>query len=169
MNKISFFLIFFLFLNSFNLVKSENNIVILDLNYLFNNSNKGKQIQNELNLVNKENVNILKTKEEEIKKKEIEIKNKQNLISESELNEKIKLYRENINNFNSLKNDLTLKFNENKDKLLNDFFTQVTPIIQDYMKKNSISIIIDKKNIFIAQSNYEITDEILELINKNIK
>jgi Skp family chaperone for outer membrane proteins len=45
----------------------------------------------------------------------------------------------------------------------------VTPIIQDYMKKNSISIIIDKKNIFIAQSNYEITDEILELINKNIK
>jgi len=169
MNKISFFLIFFLFLNSFNLVKSENNIVILDLNYLFNNSNKGKQIQNELNLVNKENVNILKTKEEEIKKKEIEIKNKQNLISESELNEKIKLYRENINNFNSLKNDLTLKFNENKDKLLNDFFTQVTPIIQDYMKKNSISIIIDKKNIFIAQSNYEITDDILELINKNIK
>jgi len=169
MNKISFFLFFFLFLNSFNLVKSENNIVILDLNYLFNNSNKGKQIQNELNLVNKENVNILKTKEEEIKKKEIEIKNKQNLISESELNEKIKLYRENINNFNSLKNDLTLKFNENKDKLLNDFFTQVTPIIQDYMKKNSISIIIDKKNIFIAQSNYEITDEILELINKNIK
>ena len=169
MNKISFFLFFFLFLNSFNLVKSENNIVILDLNYLFNNSNKGKQIQNELNLVNKENVNILKTMEEEIKKKEIEIKNKQNLISESELNEKIKLYRENINNFNSLKNDLTLKFNENKDKLLNDFFTQVTPIIQDYMKKNSISIIIDKKNIFIAQSNYEITDEILELINKNIK
>ena len=169
MNKISFFLIFFLFLNSFNLVKSENNIVILDLNYLFNNSNKGKQIQIELNLVNKENVNILKTKEEEIKKKEIEIKNKQNLISESELNEKIKLYRENINNFNSLKNDLTLKFNENKDKLLNDFFTQVTPIIQDYMKKNSISIIIDKKNIFIAQSNYEITDDILELINKNIK
>lgn len=169
MNKISFFLFFFLFLNSFNLVKSENNIVILDLNYLFNNSNKGKQIQIELNLVNKENVNILKTKEEEIKKKEIEIKNKQNLISESELNEKIKLYRENINNFNSLKNDLTLKFNENKDKLLNDFFTQVTPIIQDYMKKNSISIIIDKKNIFIAQSNYEITDEILELINKNIK
>ena len=48
MNKISFFLFFFLFLNSFNLVKSENNIVILDLNYLFNNSNKGKQIQNEL-------------------------------------------------------------------------------------------------------------------------
>lgn len=36
------------------------------------------------------------------------------------------------------------------------------------MSDNSISIIIDKKNIFIADKNYDITENLIELINKNI-
>jgi len=169
MNKIFFLIYFFFFFNSFNLVHGNNNIVILDLNFLVNNSNKGKFIQNELNLINKKNLNILKTKEDIIKKKEIEIKNQQNLISETELNDKIKIFRESVNDFNNLKNDLNSNFIQTKNELLKDFFDQITPLIQNYMETKSISIIIDKKNIFIAQSNYDITKEILEIINKNIK
>jgi Skp family chaperone for outer membrane proteins len=37
------------------------------------------------------------------------------------------------------------------------------------MEKNSIVILIEKKNIFIAKSNYDITESILEIINKEIK
>lgn len=169
MNKIFFLIYFFFFFNSFNLVHGNNNVVILDLNFLVNNSNKGKFIQNELNLINKKNLNILKTKEDTIKKKEIEIKNQQNLISETELNDKIKIFRESVNDFNNLKNDLNSNFIQTKNELLKDFFDQITPLIQNYMETKSISIIIDKKNIFIAQSNYDITKEILEIINKNIK
>ena len=169
MNKIFFLIYFFFFFNSFNLAHGNNNVVILDLNFLVNNSNKGKFIQNELNLINKKNLNILKTKEDAIKKKEIEIKNQQNLISETELNDKIKIFRESVNDFNNLKNDLNSNFIQTKNELLKDFFDQITPLIQNYMETKSISIIIDKKNIFIAQSNYDITKEILEIINKNIK
>jgi len=169
MNKIFFLIYFFFFFNSFNLAHGNNNVAILDLNFLVNNSNKGKFIQNELNLINKKNLNILKTKEDIIKKKEIEIKNQQNLISETELNDKIKIFRESVNDFNNLKNDLNSNFIQTKNELLKDFFDQITPLIQNYMETKSISIIIDKKNIFIAQSNYDITKEILEIINKNIK
>lgn len=169
MNKIFFLIYFFFFFNSFNLAHGNNNVAILDLNFLVNNSNKGKFIQNELNLINKKNLNILKTKEDTIKKKEIEIKNQQNLISETELNDKIKIFRESVNDFNNLKNDLNSNFIQTKNELLKDFFDQITPLIQNYMETKSISIIIDKKNIFIAQSNYDITKEILEIINKNIK
>jgi len=169
MNKIFFLIYLFFFFNFFNLVHGNNNIVILDLNFLVNNSNKGKFIQNELNLINKKNLNILKTKEDAIKKKEIEIKNQQNLISETELNDKIKIFKESVNDFNNLKNDLNSNFIQTKNELLKDFFDQITPLIQNYMETKSISIIIDKKNIFIAQSNYDITKEILEIINKNIK
>ncbi len=35
------------------------------------------------------------------------------------------------------------------------------------MNDKNIDIIIDKKNIFIARSDYDITTDILELINKN--
>lgn len=169
MNKIFFLIYFFFFFNSFNLAHGNNNVAILDLNFLVNNSNKGKFIQNELNLINKKNLNILKTKEDAIKKKEIEIKNQQNLISETELNDKIKIFRESVNDFNNLKDDLNSNFIQTKNELLKDFFDQITPLIQNYMETKSISIIIDKKNIFIAQSNYDITKEILEIINKNIK
>jgi len=169
MNKIFFLIYLFFFFNSFNLVHGNNNVVILDLNFLVNNSNKGKFIQNELNLINKKNLNILKTKKNTIKKKEIEIKNQQNLISETELNDKIKIFKESVNDFNNLKNDLNSNFIQTKNELLKDFFDQITPLIQNYMETKSISIIIDKKNIFIAQSNYDITKEILEIINKNIK
>ena len=169
MNKIFFLIYLFFFFNSFNLVKSETNVVFLDLNYLVNNSKKGKFIQKELNLIDKKNLNILKTKEDQIKKKEIEIKNQQSLLTEIELNEKIKIYKENINDFNNLKNELNSNFNQTKNQLLNDFFEQITPIIKNYMETKKINIIIDKKNIFIAKSNYDITAEVLEIINKSTK
>ena len=35
------------------------------------------------------------------------------------------------------------------------------------MKEKDIDIIVDKKNIFIARSDYDITSDIIELINKN--
>jgi Skp family chaperone for outer membrane proteins len=37
------------------------------------------------------------------------------------------------------------------------------------MEKNSIGILMEKKNIFIAKSNYDITEILIQDINKNIK
>ena len=48
------------------------------------------------------------------------------------------------------------------------FLKQINPIIEAYMKKNSIDILIEKKNIFIAHSNYDITDDIIKNIDENI-
>ena len=52
---------------------------------------------------------------------------------------------------------------------MNDFFNQVTPIISEYMEKNNVSIIFDKKNIFITKSGVNITAEIINLINERLK
>ena len=38
--------------------------------------------------------------------------------------------------------------------------------MKSYMSENSISIVIDKNNVFIANSNYDITNNIIDLINK---
>ena len=35
------------------------------------------------------------------------------------------------------------------------------------MEQNSIALILDKKNIFVARSDYDMTKELLDLINKN--
>ena len=37
------------------------------------------------------------------------------------------------------------------------------------MSDNSIYMIIDKKNVFIARKNYDITNKLIELIDNQIK
>ena len=49
------------------------------------------------------------------------------------------------------------------------FFEILNQILADYSKKNSISIILRKKDMVIAKSDLDITDTIIELINLKIK
>ena len=42
-------------------------------------------------------------------------------------------------------------------------------ILSEYSAKNSISLIIDKKNIIIGKSELDVTNQIMELLNKKIK
>ena len=37
------------------------------------------------------------------------------------------------------------------------------------MEINSIKVIMDKKNIFIANANYDITDKLIKFLNLKIK
>ena len=53
-----------------------------------------------------------------------------------------------------------------KKDYLNDFFSKISPIIQNYMDQNSIDILLERKNVFIGKSNSDITDIIIENINK---
>ena len=79
---------------------------------------------------------------------------------------------------NTLKNKVSI-FNSDKDKMINDlktrqesisnFFVKVSPIIQSYMEENSISILLDRKNVFIGRINSDITKEIIERINNQLK
>mgnify|MGYP005713652211 FL=1 len=59
--------------------------------------------------------------------------------------------------------------NDKKNKELKGFLKLINPLIKDYMDKNSIDIVIDKKNIFIAKTDKDITKDILEIINREIK
>ena len=46
---------------------------------------------------------------------------------------------------------------------------RINPLIEKYMNDNSISILIDKKNIFIADKNFDITKNLIDLIDNNFQ
>ena len=69
--------------------------------------------------------------------------------------------------FKELKESLTKTYNEAKNQNLDQFINDIRPTLENYMKKNSISLLIDKRNIFIAQSETDITNEILQILNKD--
>ena len=46
---------------------------------------------------------------------------------------------------------------------------KINPIIQEYMKDNSISIVLPKNQIFMGNVEMDITNDIIELVNKIVK
>ena len=85
-------------------------------------------------------------------------------ISKLEFNFQIKLKK--YKNFKN--NEINLLKKKRNEDILN-LLKSINPLIEKYMKENSISILIDKKNIFIADKNYDITKNLIDLINNNLK
>ena len=45
------------------------------------------------------------------------------------------------------------------------FFSNLNVIMRKYMEQNSISLIIDKKNVIMSNNKNNISNEILDLVN----
>ena len=45
----------------------------------------------------------------------------------------------------------------------------INPILEEYSSKNSISILLQKRDIVIGNTNLDITLKILDLVNQKIK
>ena len=104
-----------------------------------------------------------------LKKKNDELKKTKNLISEDEFKNKVTEFRDELKQFEAKKIKIINQINKKRQQELNDFLSLINPLIQEYMEKNSIDIVIDKKHIFIAKSDHDITKDILEIVNNKIK
>ena len=79
MKKFIFLVIFCISFLQINVVKSNDNIAFIDLDFVIKNSILGKQVLNTINNLDKKNVESLKKKNKELKEKETELKNKKNI------------------------------------------------------------------------------------------
>jgi len=154
---------------SFNLTiaSANENIRYINVDEILNNSDLGKIIIDKLKKQNDSNIDKIKTKENEIKKENEELTKLKNIITEEEFSKKLIILKKKIDDFNILKKELSDELNEFKKKEIKLFFEKINPIIEKYMEQNSIALILDKKNIFVARSDYDMTKELLDLINKN--
>ena len=163
-----FFVVLFIFIGISNSY-SDQKIAFIDLDFVVENTNAGRQILNELNSLNNQNIKNLKLKEDELKNQENEIKKKQNIISEIEFDKEVKILKENIKIFRNEKNQMVSNFNKQKNQKIKSLFDQMNPIIQNYMDQNSIDILLDRKNVYIGNIGSDITKNVIDEINKNIK
>ena len=170
MKKFKFIFFFILIFSlSFKNSYSNESIAILDLDGLLEKTNFGKKIINELNLINNKNLNLLKEIEGKIKSDRDKINAQKNILSDEQLNEKLNELNKEIKKFQSEKNKLVNKFNLEKKKKLDDFFKQIIPEIDKYIDEKQIDIVIDKKNIFIANRKNNITEDIVKIIDEKLK
>ena len=165
--KIFYIFVFYIF-NISSLLSAEN-VVFLDIDYILNNSNAGKIIYEELEKKNKNNIDLFKKKENDILKKKEEINKTKNIAAKEKLEKDIKIYNQQVEKYKKEKNNILNKFKKSKDVKLKKFLKDINPFIVEYMKQNSIDIVLEKNQIFIGNQNKDITDDIIDIINKNLK
>ena len=158
-----------IFLISIQNAFSLDKIAYLDIDFILSNSNKGKSIIKILDEKNKVNISKLKEKEKILKKLESDIEKKKNIISKEELNIQIENLKKKIIIFRDEKEKLVNNFNSLKKDEISKLMKEINPIIINYVKENSISVVLNKKNILIGQASYDITNDLLDLVNIKLK
>ena len=162
-----FFLILFLFYQ--NLSIANDKIAYIDLDYIINKSNAGNKLLKELENLNKSNLKKLSLIKKEIDKNKDEIIKVKNVISEKEFKNKIEEQKKSIREFDKTKKKLENEINELRRKKMIEIVKKINPILEKYMEENSIEVLLKKESIYLSKNNYDITKQILDLVNKKIK
>ena len=147
-------------------VYGHDKVAFVDIDYLIKNSIIGKNFLNKIEKVNIQNIEKLKEREKILKELDDEIKKKQNILSKDELNKEVDLLKNKIKEFKIEKNTMVSEFKNFKDKELDALFKRINPIMQSYMNKNSIEILLERKNVFIGSIKSDLTKILIDEINK---
>ena len=160
-------LIFFIFFSKISL-SHEKSVVYIDLNKIMSNSIAGRSITSQLENNHKKNILKFKNIEEELKKEEAEIISQKNVITKEEFEKKIIDLRDKANKFRKERNNNINNLNNQRLEATSKMITLVRPILSEFSDQNSISLIIDKKNIIIGKTLLDITDDILKIADVKI-
>ena len=170
MKKLKKFFILILFFIFFSqIVFAQNKIAYVDLDLILSKSIPSKNLFEQLKIKEEKELNELKKKEKMLKETENKILNTKNILAKDEYNQKVRTFQNQVKDYQDLKKTIIQSLKKKRNDEVLRFLQLVNPLIEDVMNKKSIEILIEKKNVFIAKSNYDITAEIINNINKNIK
>ena len=132
-------------------------------------STAGKSIKNQLEKFYNKNLEKFKKNDEILKNKEKKIINQKNILSKEDFQKELTGLRTEIINFQKEQVKARDEMNKLRIGATNELIKKLSPILEDYAKKNSISLILQKKNVVMGKKEIEITDDILSIANEKIK
>ena len=162
-------ILFFITLSITNFSIVRANIVFVDLDKIVSISKAGKSIINQLEVLNKATIEDFKKTEKKLKDKEIKLIAQKNILSSSEYENNVRSFKTEINTYSKERKVIIKKINKLKLESTNKLLQQVNKVLIKYSEENSISVILQKKYIITGKSDLDISDDILKLVNKNIK
>ena len=164
--------IFFLtviILLSINNLKAEDKVAYLDIDFILTNTIAGKLLLENLNKQEEIKINKFKIDDEKFRNNEKKILAKKNLVSVEEIKKEMNELQIEYQKYNNDKKKEIDSLKKKRNTNIINFINSINPIIEKYMTDNSIYILMDKKNIFIAKNDYDITQKLIKLIDNRIK
>ena len=162
-------LILVIFLLFANQAYSEQKIAFINMDSVISSSKSGISILKQLTDLNNKNLKFLKDEEKKFKEKESKLISQKNILSEADFKKKIVELRSEIKNYNQNRNKIINEFNELKIDNTNNFLKLINPILIKFSNDKEISIILQKKDLVVAKTELDITEEIIKIINAEVK
>ncbi len=147
---------------------AEQKIVYIDMKYVLNNSKAGKGAQDYLTKSFKENQKKFSNQQEELKKEEADLLGKKNVLSKEDYTKKADSLRKKVIDYQSARRAAVDKIAKQRKEAREDLLNEVNPILESYSKENNITLILDKKNLIMGDSDLDITNTIIEKLNTKL-
>ena len=160
------FFVVTLFLIFCTAVTAEQNIVVLDLKYVLNNSKAGKGAQDFLKKSFKDSTQKYSDMEKALKKEEQDLLTKKTVLSKEEYVKKSDALRKKVIDYQSQRRASVDKIATLRTESRQRLIDSINPILEIYIEDNNISLVIDKKSTLGGNPETDITKIITEKLDK---
>ena len=161
-----FFILFVAFFNNQTL-KAET--YFLDFKFILDQSDAGKKANQALKKELNDGVKKLKDRETKLQKEEKYIIQQKKVLSPEDYKKKITTLRTKVSKLQKDRNTILGTVSKKRNKARKKLLESLNPIVKDYMSEKKIKIVLDKKSILLADESLDITKDIMNILNKNLK
>ena len=166
--KLAIILLLFQLTNIFSLA-SANDVYFINLKKVLNESKAGSGAQEKLLKEFENQDKKFKDEGNALKKQETELIAQKKTISPEEYKKKVSALRKKNVDFQKRRRTASSDFVNKKNNARNELLKYLNPILQKYMNENNIMMIMNEKNIILANSKIDLTNIIIDLLNKELK
>ena len=153
----------------FNISQANENIRFININYIINNSDSGKILNNLIEKKNKKFTNELNKIGKSLEEKKNKIISQKNILKKEEFEKLIKEYDLEVKNFNEKRKKKTKELNNFTTNTKKKMLDLLNPLIENYLQKESIQILLQKEKIIFGDEKLDITKDILDSFNSKHK
>ena len=148
---------------------SEQKIAFIDMDKIVSTSKSGSSILKQLTDLNNKNSKFLKNEEKKFKEKETKLISQKNIITEADFKSKVNELKSEIRNYNQNRKKILADFDRLKIDNTNNLLKLINPILIKFSNDKEIAIILQKKDLVVAITQLDITDEVIKIINSEVK
>ena len=168
MKKIKILFLFLILTCPFDLM-ADNQVYFINLKKVLNESKAGSAAQEKLVKEFENQDKKFKYESNALKKQETELINQRKTLSADEYKKKVSSLRKKNVDFQNRRRNASSNFVKKKNNARNQLLKSLNPILQKYMDENGIMMIMNEKNVILANSKVDLTNTIIDLLNKELK
>ena len=160
-------IIFFSLILFSNLAVADNTYFI-DFTKVLNESKAGSEAQKKLKDKFESESKKFKLEEEKIRKEESDLISQKKVLSNEDYQKKLNDLRSKVALIQKSRQESLNSIAASRNNARQNLLKSVNPIIQKYMEENKIRIVLDKQSIILGDTTLEITDKIIDILNKEV-